>query len=62
MGSVREDAPNAQETGGPRVFRDLVGWGVGSVDILMEIGRGVKVWDVEQLEGKSGGKIWSVNK
>jgi len=25
LGSVREDAPNPQETGGPRRFRGLVG-------------------------------------
>jgi hypothetical protein len=25
LGSVKEDAPNPQETGGPRVFRGLVG-------------------------------------
>ena len=29
LGSVREDAPNSQETGGPREFRSLVGWVVG---------------------------------
>ena len=26
LGSVREDAPNAQETGSPKEFRGLVGW------------------------------------
>ena len=29
LGSVREDAPNPQETGEPREFRGLRGWGVG---------------------------------
>jgi hypothetical protein len=29
LGSVREDAPNFQETGGPRAFRNQVGCGVG---------------------------------
>jgi len=51
MSSVREDAPNSQETGRSR------GW-VG--DILVEKGAGRRdgkeVWDVEQLEGGSGGE------
>jgi hypothetical protein len=34
--SFRNDAPNLQETGGPREFRGLVEWGVG--DIQMETG------------------------
>jgi len=29
LDSVREDAPNPQETGGPRKWRGLVGWEVG---------------------------------
>ena len=29
MGSVRDDTPNPQETGDPREFRGLVGYGVG---------------------------------
>jgi hypothetical protein len=37
MDSIREDVPNPQETGGPREFRDLVGWGGG---ILVETGGG----------------------
>ena len=28
-GSIRDDAPNPQETGGPREFRGHVGWGWG---------------------------------
>jgi hypothetical protein len=28
LGLVREDAPNHQETGGPRDLRGLVGWGM----------------------------------
>jgi hypothetical protein len=35
-GSVREYAPNPQETGGPREFRGLVGSGLGVGDILVE--------------------------
>jgi len=29
LGSVRENVPNPQDTGGPREFRGLVGWGSG---------------------------------
>ena len=32
MGSIREDAPNPQETGGPREFSDLVECGVEGGD------------------------------
>jgi hypothetical protein len=35
--SDRKDAPDLQETGSPREFRGLVGWGC-SGDILMEAG------------------------
>jgi hypothetical protein len=34
---ARKDAPNPQETGEPREFRGLVGWGGGG-DILLETG------------------------
>jgi hypothetical protein len=36
-GLIREDAPNPQETGGPRMFRGLVGSGLRVGDILVEI-------------------------
>jgi hypothetical protein len=36
LGSIRDDAPNPQETGDPREFRGQVGWGWG---IHVEIGR-----------------------
>ena len=36
LGSVREDIPNTQETGGPGKFRGLVGWVMGGGDILLE--------------------------
>ena len=50
--SVREDAPNPQETGGLREFRGLGGRG----GILMETGGREEAWDVEQLEdGMEGG-------
>jgi hypothetical protein len=42
-GLFREDAPNPKESGGPREFRGLVGWVLGSRGILMETGSG-EVW------------------
>ena len=50
--SIRDDAPNHQETGSPKELRGQVGWGVG--DILVETVGGEEVWDVEQSEGGSG--------
>ena len=47
MGSVREDVPNPLKTGGPREFKGLVGWVVGSGDIFVETVGGEEVWDVE---------------
>jgi hypothetical protein len=49
-GSVREDAPNPQKTGGPREFRGLVGWGQGVGISSWKQGDREEVWDVEQLE------------
>ena len=62
LDSVREDAPNPQGTGGPRVFRGLVGWGVGTSSWRQ--GGEKEVCDVEQSEGEAGGgnKIWTVKK
>ena len=53
LGSVREDAPNPQENGGPGSLE--VGKGRGG-DILMETGDREEVWDVEQSEGEPGGE------
>ena len=36
--SFRDDAPNPQETGGPREFRGQLGWEIGGGDILLETG------------------------
>jgi hypothetical protein len=56
MASMRGDAPNPQETCGPREWGDLVGWGWWKGDILLEMRRD-KVWDKKQLEcGLGGGK------
>jgi hypothetical protein len=55
--SFRDDAPNPQETGGPREFRGQVGGGT----FTWRQGGGEEVWDVDQSEGGWGGnKIWSV--
>jgi hypothetical protein len=64
LDSVRDDAHNPQETGGPREFRDLVGCEVGGGDILLEMGVGV--WGGGMGCGTvggwtgQGGKIWSL--
>jgi hypothetical protein len=41
LNSVREDATNPQDTGGPRKFRGLLRLGVGDRDIFVETG----VWE-----------------
>jgi hypothetical protein len=38
LGLDRENTPNPQETGGPREFRGLVGWGMGGEGILVVAG------------------------
>jgi hypothetical protein len=61
--SIRDDAPNPQEMGGPREFRGQVVWVVGRRDILVETVGDEEVWDVEQSDGRWGvDKIWSINK
>jgi hypothetical protein len=50
LGSVREDVPNPQETGGSREFRGLLGWRVCGGAILMETEDREEVWDIEQLK------------
>ena len=64
LGSVREDVPNPQETGGSREFRGLVGWVVGGGDILVEMGLGRRYGMRNSCggQGEWGNKIWSVNK
>jgi hypothetical protein len=58
--SIRDDAPNPQETGGPRQFRGGCVWRGGGASLWRRGGE--EVWDVEQLEGRQGGgdKIWSI--
>jgi hypothetical protein len=59
--SFKDDAPNPQETGGPRELQ--VRWGGGG-GIHMEMGWGwEELWDVEQPDGGwgvAGNGIWSV--
>jgi hypothetical protein len=52
------------ETGGPREFRGLVEWVVGSGDILVETGGTVwkyRMWNCWKVD-LEGNKIWSVKK
>ena len=48
MCSFKDDAPNPLETGGPREFRDQVGWGVGT-STWRQVG-GEEAWDVKKSE------------
>jgi hypothetical protein len=56
LGLVREDVPNPEETGGPREFRDLEASEADWWNILVEIEGEEEVWNLEQLEGGSGGE------
>jgi hypothetical protein len=50
--SFRDDAPNPQETGGSREFRDQVGWAVEASTWRQRGGK--EVWGVEQSEVDEG--------
>jgi hypothetical protein len=50
MRSFRDDAPNPQETGGPREFRGQVEW---------EQPRGEEVWEVSRWR-VGGGTGWGM--
>jgi hypothetical protein len=58
MGSVREDAPNPQETGGPREFRGLVWWewGLRTFSWRQGMGRKYGMWDSQRVD-QEGNKI-----
>jgi hypothetical protein len=43
LGSIRDDAADSQETGGPREFRSQVGLGVVGGDIHLVTGGGEEV-------------------
>jgi hypothetical protein len=55
---IRDDAPNSQETGGPREFRGQAGWGVGA-SRWRQVGCGGGV-GCGSVEGGVGDGIWSV--
>ena len=58
--SIRDDAPNLQETRGPREFRGHVGLGVGLGTSLwrQRVGGDMRCGTVRL----GGDKIWSLNK
>ena len=60
MCSFRDDAPNPQETGGPRQFRGQVGWRDRDRDPHRDGWFGKEVWDVEQLEDGVVGGEWNM--
>jgi hypothetical protein len=61
LGSVREDAPNPQETGHPREFRDWVGWEMGGRTSLWRQGAGMRygMWN-SQRGDQEGDKTWNL--
>jgi hypothetical protein len=59
LGSVRDDAPNPQETGGPRKFRDQVGWGWGHSCGVRGVGRRCGMWNSRRVDG--GGERSELN-
>jgi hypothetical protein len=67
LGLVRDDSPNPQETGGPREWRTLVGWGMrgsGGGDILVEtkgVGRGYGICNSQRVD-LEGNIYWSEKK
>ena len=61
MCSFRDDAPNTQETGGPREFRGQVWWGVrASKWRLGEVGRRCGMWSSQRLDGEGHGMEYGV--
>jgi hypothetical protein len=65
LGSVRDDAPNPQGTGGSRKFRGLVGWsgvgGWGHPTGDTGVGRRYGMWNSQRV-GQEENKIWSLKK
>jgi hypothetical protein len=59
LGSIRDNAPNPQETGAPREFRGLVGWGLEGRHILVDSGteRRYGMCNSGRLD-EEGNKIW----
>jgi hypothetical protein len=56
--SLRDDALNPQETGGPRKFRGQVGWGWGHPRVDRGLGRRYGMWNSQKVDG--GNKKWSI--
>ena len=48
--SVREDAPNPHETGGPRKWRGLMGGGLGRYILLEKVGRRYGIWNSQRVD------------
>jgi hypothetical protein len=61
LGSVREDAPNPQETGDPRVFKGLMGWEVDISSWRQGVGRRYEMWKRQRV-GPEDNIIWIVKK
>ena len=59
LGSVREDAPNPEETGGPTEFRGLVGWGSGVEHPLGDTGSRHGMWNSQRVD-QDGDKAWTI--
>ena len=57
--SFIDDAPNPQETGGPRKFRGQVGWGDGA-STWRRVGRRCGMWSSHRVDWGKGNGIWSV--
>jgi hypothetical protein len=58
--SLRDNAPNPQETGGPREFRGQVGWGVGHPCGDRGWAGGMGCGTVRGWTGGGADEIWSV--
>jgi hypothetical protein len=58
---IRDDAPNPQETGGPREFRGLVEWGMGHPPGDRGLGRRYGMGNNQRVDGV-GDNVWSVKK
>jgi hypothetical protein len=60
--SFRHDAPNPQETGGPREFRGQVGWGVGTATWRWGGVRRYGMWSSRRVDGEGQRMEYGVQK
>jgi hypothetical protein len=59
LDSFRDDVPNPQETGGPREFRNQMGWRVrASTWRWGRVGRSCGMWSSRRVDGK--GREWNM--